>query len=70
MTKQTSQMKPPTHEQNTVTVSRKKNKKKKTTVGVKPVLFARNRTLNSDAAPNYKHTLDRIGVLCLICETT
>ena len=39
---------------------------RKTTGGFKPVLFAQNLTLNSDAAPNYKH-IRKYG-LYLICE--
>ena len=45
---------------------------RKTTVGLKTVLTARNLTLSSDTAPNYKHTYEysfRIGVLYFIRET-
>ena len=42
--------------------------KKKLLWGLIPDLFMGNLTLNSGAIPNYKH--DRIGVLCLICETS
>ena len=37
--------------------------------GLKPVLLARNLTLNSDAAPFTNICSVRSGVFCLICET-
>ena len=38
-------------------------------VGLKPVLFARNLTINSDVAPNYKYMFGPHRGFLLICET-
>ena len=60
MTKQTPHMTPPTHKTKELQQrNRPGSVSRKSTAGLKPVLFSQNLILNSFAAPNYKYMFSR-----------